>query len=62
MRAVLAGDDPGRLGSREASFASLCGVSPLGASSGKVAHRRLNRGSSGDANRTEARRGAATPD
>ena len=62
MRAVLAGDDPGRLGGREASFASLCGVSPLEASSSKVAHRRPNRGSSGDANRTEAPRGAATSD
>ena len=62
MRAVLAGDDTGRLGSREASFASLCGVSPLEASSGKVAHRRLNRGRNGGANRTEAPRGASTPD
>ena len=62
MRAVLAGDDPGRLGSREASFASLCGVAPLGDSSGKVAHRRPSRGRSGDANRAGARRGAATSD
>ena len=62
MRAVLAGDVPERLGGREASFASLCGASPLEASSGKVAHRRLNRGGSGDANGTGARRGAATPD
>ncbi len=32
---VVAGDNPKRLGS-EASFASLCGVSPIEASSGKV--------------------------
>jgi transposase len=38
---VLAGDNPERLGS-EASFASLCGVSPIEASSGKVVRHRLN--------------------
>jgi transposase len=40
---VVAGDNPERLGS-EASFASLCGVSPVEASSGKVVRHRLNRG------------------
>ena len=47
---VLAGDNPDRLKS-EASFASLCGVSPLEASSGKVVRHRLNRGGNRDANR-----------
>jgi transposase len=47
---VLAGDNPERLGS-EASFASLCGVSPIEASSGKVVRHRLNRGGNRDANR-----------
>jgi transposase len=47
---VLAGDNPGRLKS-EASFASLCGVSPVEASSGKVVRHRLNRGGNRDANR-----------
>jgi transposase len=37
---VLAGDNPERLNS-EASFASLCGVSPVEASSGKVVRHRL---------------------
>ena len=40
---VVAGDNPQRLGS-EASFASLCGVVPIEASSGKVVRHRLNRG------------------
>lgn len=44
------GDNPERLGS-EASFASLCGVSPIEASSGKVVRHRLNRGGNRDANR-----------
>ena len=48
---VLAGDNPERLKS-EASFASLCGVSPIEASSGKVVRHRLNRGGNRDANRT----------
>ncbi len=48
---VLAGDNPERLKS-EASFASLCGVSPIEASSGKVVRHRLNRGANRDANRT----------
>ncbi len=47
---IVAGDNPERLGS-EASFASLCGVSPVEASSGKVVRHRLNRGGNRDANR-----------
>jgi transposase len=47
---VVAGDNPQRLG-KEASFASLCGVSPVEASSGKVVRHRLNRGGNRDANR-----------
>jgi transposase len=47
---VVAGDNPQRLGS-EASFASLCGVAPIEASSGKVVRHRLNRGGNRDANR-----------
>jgi transposase len=47
---VLAGDNPERLGS-EASFANLCGVSPVEASSGKVIRHRLNRGGNRDTNR-----------
>ena len=37
---IVAGDNPQRLGS-EASFASLCGVAPIEASSGKVVRHRL---------------------
>ena len=37
---IVAGDNPQRLGS-EASFANLCGVSPVEASSGKVVRHRL---------------------
>ena len=47
---VVAGDNPDRLRS-EASFASLCGVSPIEASSGKVVRHRLNRGGNREANR-----------
>jgi transposase len=47
---IVAGDNPKRLRS-EASFASLCGVSPIEASSGKVVRHRLNRGGDRDANR-----------
>jgi transposase len=47
---TVAGDNPKRLRS-EASFASLCGVSPIEASSGKVVRHRLNRGGNRDANR-----------
>ena len=37
---IVAGDNPQRLSS-EASFASLCGVAPIEASSGKVVRHRL---------------------
>jgi transposase len=47
---VVAGDNPERLKS-EGSFVSLCGVSPVEASSGKVVRHRLNRGGNRDANR-----------
>src|SRR3954453_7049283 len=47
---IVAGDNPQRLRS-EASFASLCGVSPVEASSGKVLRHRLNRGGNREANR-----------
>jgi len=47
---IVAGDNPQRLGS-EASFARLCGVSPIEASSGKVVRHRLNRGGNREANR-----------
>jgi transposase len=43
------GDNPGRLAS-EASFAALCGVSPVDASSGKQVRHRLNRGGDRQAN------------
>jgi transposase len=43
------GDNPGRLCS-EASFAALCGVSPLDASSGRQKRHRLNRGGDRGAN------------
>ena len=39
---IVAGDNPQRLRS-EASFAHLCGVAPIEASSGKVVRHRLNR-------------------
>jgi transposase len=44
------GDNPDRLYS-EAAFASLCGVSPVPASSGKTKRHRLNRGGDRQANR-----------
>jgi transposase len=47
---IAAGDNPDRLHS-EASFAALCGVSPLPASSGKTRRHRLNRGGDRQANR-----------
>ncbi len=47
---VAAGDNPERL-DQEASFAALCGVSPLDASSGRQQRHRLNRGGNRDANR-----------
>ena len=46
---IAAGDNPDRLRG-EASFAALCGVSPLEASSGKTSRRRLNRGGDRHAN------------
>jgi transposase len=47
---IVAGDNPKRLRS-EASFASLCGVAPIEASSGKVVRHRLNLGGTREANR-----------
>jgi transposase len=47
---VAAGDNPTRLAS-ERSFAALCGVSPVDASSGRQHRHRLNRGGNRDANR-----------
>ena len=46
---LTAGGNPERLRS-EASFASLCGVSPVPASSGKTVRHRLNRGGDRAAN------------
>jgi transposase len=46
---VAAGDNPGRL-RNEATFAHLCGVAPLDASSGKHERHRLNRGGDRQAN------------
>lgn len=46
---VAAGDNPERL-KKESSFAALCGVSPIQASSGKTQRHRLNRGGSREAN------------
>jgi transposase len=46
---VAAGDNPERL-KNEATFAKLCGVSPLDASSGKNQRHRLNRGGDRQAN------------
>ena len=47
---VAAGDNPERLRS-EAAFASLCGVAPIPASSGKTHRHRLSRGGDRNANR-----------
>ncbi|GAA3785964.1 hypothetical protein GCM10022206_27410 [Streptomyces chiangmaiensis] len=46
---IAAGDNPERMGS-EASFAALCGLSPMEESSGKTQRRRLNRGGDRQAN------------
>lgn len=46
---ITAGSNPDRLGS-EASFAALCGVSPVEASSGPVVRHRINRGGDRQAN------------
>lgn len=48
--AITAGDNPGRMAG-ESAFASLCGASPIEASSGKVKRYRLNRGGDRQANR-----------
>ena len=47
---IAVGDNPERIKS-EASFARLCGVAPVPASSGKTVRHRLNRGGNRDANR-----------
>jgi transposase len=47
---VAAGENPERLAT-EASFAALCGVSPVDASSGRQHRHRLNRGGNREANR-----------
>lgn len=47
---ITCGDNPGRLHS-DAAFASLCGASPVPASSGKTRRHRLNRGGDRQANR-----------
>ena len=46
---IAAGGNPERL-RHEASFAALCGVSPIPASSGKTNRHRLNRGGDRQAN------------
>jgi transposase len=46
---IAAGDNPERLGS-EASYAALCGASPVEVSSGKTVRLRLNRGGDRQAN------------
>jgi transposase len=46
---ITAGDNPDRMHS-ESSFAALCGVSPIEASSGKTRRHRLNRGGDRRAN------------
>lgn len=46
---VTAGDNPDRL-RNDASFAALCGASPVSASSGRTDRHRLNRGGDRDAN------------
>ena len=46
---IAAGDNPQRLHS-EASFAALCGTSPVEASSGKITRHRLNQGGNRQAN------------
>lgn len=48
--AITAGDNPTRMAG-ESAFASLCGASPIEASSGKVKRYRLNRGGDRQANR-----------
>lgn len=47
---ITVGDNPHRIAD-EAAFASLCGVAPIPASSGKTNRHRLNRGGNRQANR-----------
>ena len=49
MLLATVGDNPDRLAS-DASFAALCGASPVDASSGKQVRHRLNRGGDRQAN------------
>ena len=46
---ITAGDNPERMRT-EASFAALCGTSPVQASSGRIVRHRLNRGGNRQAN------------
>ena len=46
---IAAGDNPERL-TNEASFAALCGATPIEASSGRIVRHRLNRGGDRQAN------------
>ena len=55
---ITAGDNPHRLSS-EASFAALCGTSPVQASSGQTIRHRLNRGGDRQANNAVSIRGAS---
>ena len=55
---VAAGDNPERMQS-EASFAALCGASPVQASSGRTVRHRLNRGGNRQANNAVSIRGAS---
>ncbi len=55
---VAAGDNPQRM-KAEASFAALCGVSPVQASSGRTVRHRLNRGGNRQANNAVSIRGAS---
>ena len=55
---VTAGDNPKRL-TTEASFAALCGASPVQASSGQTIRHRLNRGGNRQANNAVSIRGAS---
>ena len=56
---VAAGDNPGRMRT-EASFAALCGASPVQASSGQTIRHRLNRGGNRQANNALRDRCATT--
>jgi transposase len=52
---IVAGETPQRLRSEASPFASLCGVSPIEASSGKVVRHRLNRGGNREARAARCR-------